>query len=142
MVQSVAGFITSTLGLLTVLKKNIKRSLKSAADYLDNASRSQRQQHWTTEDLYLPECKIIYKKLSTGLNTPVDYLLLGALVRTQQIIIQSRIDTDLARETEQWHKTQPPNIPPPIQTEPLRLQSPWTTKPKNKTTPQKDVGDA
>ena len=135
MVQFVAGFITSTLGLLTALKKNIKKSLKSAADYLDNASRSQRQQRWTTEDLYLPECKIIYKKLSTGLNTPVDYLILGALVRTQQLIIESRIDTDLARETERWHKTQPPNIPPPIQTEHLRLQSPWTTKPNNKTTP-------
>lgn len=146
MVQFVAGFITLTLGLLTVLKKNIRKSLQSVADYLDNASRLQRQHLWTSDDLKLPECKIIYNKLSTGLNTPVDYLLLGALVRTQQLIIESRINTDLAREASKWHKAQPPNIPLPIRTEPqgvqtpfsLRLQSPWTTKPKNKTTPRLD----
>ena len=146
MVRFVAGFITLTLGLLTVLKKSIKKSLQSVADYLDSASRSQRQQHfstregqWTSDDLKLPECKIIYNKLSTGLNTPVDYLLLGALVRTQQLIIESRIETDLARETSKWHNSQPPNIPPPIKTEhrgvqtpfSLRLQSPWTTKQNN-----------
>ena len=138
MVRFVAGFITLTLGLLTVLKKNIKKSLQSVADYLDSASRSQRQQHWTSDDLKLPECKIIYNKLSTGLNTPVDYLLLGALVRTQQLIIESRIETDLARETEQWHNSQPPNIPPPIKTEHLRLQSPWTTKQNHKSTHNSD----
>jgi len=88
--------------------------------------------------LVLPELKIIYGRLSTGFDNPVDYLVLGSLLRIQELIIESRLETDMAREIEKWHDAQPPPLPP-IYTESgssifdeIRLIAPWVDTKTNK----------
>ena len=117
MVQFVAGFITSISAALTALKKSTAKSLKSVERYLETASQRQQMQYGDLKKtLVLPELKIIYGRLSTGFDNPVDYLVLGSLLKIQELIIESRLETDMAREIEKWHNKQPPP-PPPIYTE-------------------------
>lgn len=139
MVQFVRGFIISISAALTALKRNTKKSLRSVERYLETASqRPQTQYGDLRRTLVLPELKLIYGRLSTGFDNPVDYLILGSLLRIQELIIDSRINTDMSREVEKWHNKQPPP-PPPIYTESglsifdqIRLTAPWVNTKTNK----------
>ena len=113
MAQFVRGFITSISAALMGLKKSTGKSLKSVERYLENASQRPHTQYGDLKKtLVLPELKIIYGRLSTGFDNPVDYLILGSLLRIQELIIESRIETDMTREIEKWHDKQPPPLPP------------------------------
>ena len=139
MAQFVHGFITLISDLLTGLKKSTGKSLRSVERYLENVSqRPQMQYGDLKKTLVLPELKIIYGRLSTGFDNPVDYLVLGSLLRIQELIIESRLETDMAREIEKWHDAQPPPLPP-IYTESgssifdeIRLIAPWVDTKTNK----------
>jgi len=139
MVQFVAGFITSISAALTGLKKNTAKSLRSVEKYLENVSQLPQTQYGDLKKtLVLPELKLIYGRLSTGFDNPIDYIVLISLLRIQELIIDSRINTDMSREVEKWHESQPPP-PPPTYTESglsifdqIRLTAPWVNTKTNK----------
>jgi len=139
MVQFVRGFITLISDLLTGLKKSTAKSLTSVETYLHNVSRRRPTQYGDLKKtLVLPELKLIYGRLSTGFDNPVDFLVLGSLLRIQELIIESRIETDMAREIEKWHDKQPPPLPPTYTEsglsifDEIRLTAPWVDTKTNK----------